>query len=150
MLQVHNKMFWELPEEIYDEVNDAGLRGHYLTCRRAAQLMVPRRDGLIITVSSPGGLCYVFNVAYGLNKAGVSGFTAFFQVSTLRNDLCEILSICFLKMTSFCRRFENDIILQIMTGVLIHKVGSECYEKSNGILTSCGYVRLAIKKNIEK
>lgn len=64
--------FWDLPEEFYDVVNDAGLRGQYLTCRQAAKLMVPRRKGLIVTTSSPGGLSYLFSTAYGINKVGVS------------------------------------------------------------------------------
>ena len=31
--------------------------------------MVPRKQGLIVTVSSPGGLRYLFNCAYGIGKA---------------------------------------------------------------------------------
>ena len=33
--------------------------------------MVPRKSGLIVNVSSAGGLMYLFNVAYGVGKAGV-------------------------------------------------------------------------------
>jgi dehydrogenase/reductase SDR family protein 1 len=32
-------------------------------------MMVPRKSGLIVTISSPGGLRYLFNVAYGVGKA---------------------------------------------------------------------------------
>jgi dehydrogenase/reductase SDR family protein 1 len=39
----------------------------------AARLMVPRRQGLIVMVSSPGGMRYLFNVAYGIGKAAVGG-----------------------------------------------------------------------------
>jgi dehydrogenase/reductase SDR family protein 1 len=35
--------------------------------------MVPRRQGLIVTVSSAGGMRYLFNVAYGVGKAAVGG-----------------------------------------------------------------------------
>lgn len=69
-----HKKFWELPEDVYDRVNDVGLRGHYICARQAAKLMVPQRRGLIITTSSPGGLNYIFNVAYGINKTGVKFF----------------------------------------------------------------------------
>lgn len=31
--------------------------------------MVARKSGLIVTVSSPGGLKYLFNCAYGIGKA---------------------------------------------------------------------------------
>ena len=35
-------------------------------------MMVPRNQGLIINISSVGGLEYLFNVAYGVGKAAVS------------------------------------------------------------------------------
>ena len=34
-------------------------------------MMVPRRSGLIVNVSSGGGLRYLFNVPYGVGKAAV-------------------------------------------------------------------------------
>ena len=33
-------------------------------------MMVSRKSGLIVNVSSIGGLMYLFNVAYGVGKAG--------------------------------------------------------------------------------
>ena len=33
--------------------------------------MVPRKNGLIVNISSGGGLIYLFNVAYGVGKAAV-------------------------------------------------------------------------------
>ena len=35
-------------------------------------MMVPAKQGLIVNVSSAGGLRYLFNVAYGVGKAAVS------------------------------------------------------------------------------
>ncbi|KAK2143733.1 hypothetical protein LSH36_817g00023 [Paralvinella palmiformis] len=35
---------------------------------QAAKLMVPRRHGLIVNISSPAGLRYLFNVPYGIGK----------------------------------------------------------------------------------
>jgi dehydrogenase/reductase SDR family protein 1 len=36
--------------------------------------MVPRKQGLIVTISSFGGLTYFGNVPYGIGKAAVSSF----------------------------------------------------------------------------
>ena len=47
-------------------------RNHYLCAVYAARLMVPRREGLIVNISSPGGLSYLFNVPYGVGKEAVS------------------------------------------------------------------------------
>jgi len=38
--------------------------------------MVPQKDGLIVNISSPGGLTYLFNVAYGIGKAAVDRMAA--------------------------------------------------------------------------
>jgi NAD(P)-dependent dehydrogenase (short-subunit alcohol dehydrogenase family) len=36
-----------------------------------ARIMVPRKQGLIVNISSFGGVRYLFNVAYGVGKAAV-------------------------------------------------------------------------------
>ncbi|KAI1702472.1 short chain dehydrogenase domain-containing protein [Ditylenchus destructor] len=64
-----NKKFWELPTSVYDTINNTGLRNHYICAVLAAKLMVPRQNGLIVTVSSFGGAGYLFNAAYGIGKA---------------------------------------------------------------------------------
>ena len=38
--------------------------------------MVPRKSGLIVNVSSGGGLAYLFNCAYGIGKAGCDRMAA--------------------------------------------------------------------------
>ena len=60
--------FWETRPELWDDVNNVGLRNHYICTVYAARLMVPRRQGLIINISSIGGLKYMFNVPYGVGK----------------------------------------------------------------------------------
>jgi dehydrogenase/reductase SDR family protein 1 len=60
--------FWEQPLSMWDEVNIVGLRNHYFCAVHAARMMVPRKSGLIVNISSVGGLSYLFNVAYGVGK----------------------------------------------------------------------------------
>jgi len=60
--------FYEQPLSTWDAVNHVGLRNHYICTVRAAQLMVPRGSGLIVNVSSFGGLRYLFNIPYGVGK----------------------------------------------------------------------------------
>ncbi|XP_004402091.1 PREDICTED: dehydrogenase/reductase SDR family member 1 isoform X2 [Odobenus rosmarus divergens] len=64
-----NKAFWEIPASIWDDINNVGLRGHYLCSVYGARLMVPAGRGLIVVISSIGGLQYLFNVPYGVGKA---------------------------------------------------------------------------------
>ncbi|XP_060075319.1 dehydrogenase/reductase SDR family member 1-like [Ylistrum balloti] len=63
-----NVPFWELPMDMWDTVNNVGLRNHYLCTTHAAKIMVPRKKGLIVNISSFGGLSYLFNVPYGIGK----------------------------------------------------------------------------------
>jgi len=59
------------PEKSWDEINNVGLRNVYVCCTYAARMMVQRRSGLIVNVSSVGGLQYFFSVPYGVGKAAV-------------------------------------------------------------------------------
>lgn len=72
----HGLPFWESPATFWDDINNAGLRGHYLCARYAARLMVPAGQGLIVIVSSPGGLRYMFDVPYGVGKAACDRLAA--------------------------------------------------------------------------
>ena len=47
-------------------------RNHYYCTVYAARLMAPKKQGLIVVISSVGGLRYLFNIAYGIGKAAVS------------------------------------------------------------------------------
>ncbi|KAL3885606.1 hypothetical protein ACJMK2_025656 [Sinanodonta woodiana] len=62
------KKFWEQPLSMWDDVNNVGLRNHYLCAVLAAKMMVPRKNGLIVNVSSAGGSRYMFNPCYGIGK----------------------------------------------------------------------------------
>jgi len=77
IFQTGGKKFYDCdPTETWDCINGVGLRGHYHCTVLASRLMVPRREGLIINISSPGGLKYLFNVAYGIGKAGCDRMAA--------------------------------------------------------------------------
>jgi len=71
--------FWEQDPLIWDKVNRIGLRANYVASVYAARLMVPRGDGIIVNMSSPGGLTYLFNTAYGVGKAAQDRMAADFN-----------------------------------------------------------------------
>jgi len=62
------KPFWEKPTNLV-KIYDVGLRSSYIASWHAAQLMVPRRSGLMAFISSPGAACYMHGPAYGSQKA---------------------------------------------------------------------------------
>ncbi|KAM9844664.1 dehydrogenase/reductase SDR family member 1 [Aulostomus maculatus] len=70
------KKFWETDPSIWDSINDTGLRGHYFCSVHASRMMVAQGRGLIVTISSMGGLRYLFNVPYGVGKAACDRLAA--------------------------------------------------------------------------
>jgi len=71
------KKFYETePVATWDAINGVGLRGHYICATLASRIMVEQKEGLIVNVSSIGGLTYLFNCAYGIGKAGCDRMAA--------------------------------------------------------------------------
>ncbi|XP_040027231.1 dehydrogenase/reductase SDR family member 1 [Gasterosteus aculeatus] len=68
--------FWEMDPSIWDSINNTGLRGHYFFSVHASRMMVAQGRGLIVTISSMGGLRYLFNVPYGVGKAACDRLAA--------------------------------------------------------------------------
>jgi dehydrogenase/reductase SDR family member 1 len=62
--------FWELPPAAWDD-HAATLRAQYMASRFAAPMMIGRRQGLIVFISSTGAATYFFNVPYHAVKAAV-------------------------------------------------------------------------------
>jgi dehydrogenase/reductase SDR family protein 1 len=68
-------MFWNLPVEEWDQMHAVGLRSHYIASACAARMMIPRRSGLIVNISSIGAVRYTGNVSYNVVKAAVDMLT---------------------------------------------------------------------------
>jgi NAD(P)-dependent dehydrogenase (short-subunit alcohol dehydrogenase family) len=68
--------FLELTEETWDRVLDVNLKGTFLVAQAAAQRMVKRRRGVIITLSSVNAeVVRPESAAYGASKGGVRQLT---------------------------------------------------------------------------
>jgi len=69
--------FWERPLELWDATHGVGLRSHYVATALVAKRMVQNsQSGLIVNVSSPGGLSFLLDVSYGVGKAALDRMTA--------------------------------------------------------------------------
>jgi NAD(P)-dependent dehydrogenase (short-subunit alcohol dehydrogenase family) len=76
LTDANGKPFWENETSLWDASNNVGLRSHYIASVFAAQMMTKRKQGLISTISSWGGLSYIFGVAYGAGKAACDRLAA--------------------------------------------------------------------------
>ncbi|XP_041376040.1 dehydrogenase/reductase SDR family member 1-like [Gigantopelta aegis] len=82
--------FWEQPLDIWDTVNNVGLRNTYMCAAHASKLMVPSKQGLIVNISSAGGLVYLFNVAYGVGKEACDRMAADCSVELKKHNVAFV------------------------------------------------------------
>lgn len=68
--------FWKHDPSLWDAVTNVGLRSHYVASLFAARMMSQRKQGLICTISSWGGMSPIFGAAYGVGKAACDRLAA--------------------------------------------------------------------------
>jgi NAD(P)-dependent dehydrogenase (short-subunit alcohol dehydrogenase family) len=68
--------FWEQPPHRWTSMLDAGVRAAFVASSQAAKIIVPRRQGLIVNISSWAARKYMGNVIYGVSKAATDKMTS--------------------------------------------------------------------------
>ena len=76
LINSKGKPFWESDVSLWDACNQVGLRSHYIASHWATKMMTQRQQGLIVTISSWGGLAPIFGVAYGTGKSACDRLAA--------------------------------------------------------------------------
>ncbi|CAO4385054.1 unnamed protein product [Caenorhabditis nigoni] len=66
------RKFFEKDPEIWDDINNVGLRNQYYCSVFGTRIMSKNgMKGFIVNISSLGGIMYLFNVAYGAGKMAI-------------------------------------------------------------------------------
>lgn len=86
----YGKPFWKHEPSLWDAINNVGLRSHYIASVFAARLMSQRQQGLICTISSWGGMSYIFGAAYGVGKAARDRLAADMAVELKSNNIASL------------------------------------------------------------
>jgi NAD(P)-dependent dehydrogenase (short-subunit alcohol dehydrogenase family) len=84
--------FWEQPMHRWTSMLDVGVRGAFVAASLAAKIMVPRRRGLIVNISSWAARKRIGNVIYGISKAATDKMT-FDMAQELRPHSVTALSL---------------------------------------------------------
>ncbi|XP_065064207.1 dehydrogenase/reductase SDR family member 1-like [Rhopilema esculentum] len=84
------KKFYEQPIEAWDIINNVGTRSNYIAAHHAANMMVKRNSGLIVNISSPGGLRYLFNLAYGVGKEANDRMAVDMAIELRKKNVCVV------------------------------------------------------------
>lgn len=88
--ETYGKPFWQAEPDLWDAINNVGLRSHYVASIYAARLMSDRSEGIICTISSWGGLSYLFGAAYGAGKAACDRLAADMAVELKPENIASI------------------------------------------------------------
>jgi len=86
----YGKPFWDCEPSFWDACNNVGLRSHYVASVFAARMMTKRQQGLICTISSWGGLSYIFGVPYGAGKAACDRLAADMAVELKPHNVASL------------------------------------------------------------
>ncbi|MDJ0590665.1 MAG: SDR family NAD(P)-dependent oxidoreductase [Pleurocapsa sp. MO_226.B13] len=84
------KPFWQSEPQLWDAINNVGLRSHYVTSVFAARMMSDRSSGIICTISSWGGMTYLFGAAYGAGKSACDRLAADMAVELKPDNIASI------------------------------------------------------------
>lgn len=71
-----NLPFWEQPLHRWTSMLDGGVRAAFVAASLAAKRMLPRRQGLIVNISSWAARKHIGNVMYGVAKAATDKMTS--------------------------------------------------------------------------
>lgn len=82
--------FWEHPISVWDDQCGVGLRGYYVASVFAAPLMIARKCGLIVNISSGGGSDYAFSASYGVCKSGVERMAKDMAIELMPYDVTAL------------------------------------------------------------
>jgi NAD(P)-dependent dehydrogenase (short-subunit alcohol dehydrogenase family) len=86
----YGKPFWQSEPNLWDSINNVGLRSHYVASVYAARLMKKRSTGIICTISSWGGISYLFGAAYGAGKSACDRLAADMAVELKPDNIASI------------------------------------------------------------
>lgn len=86
----YGKPFWEGELSFWDACNNVGLRSHYVASVFAARMMTQHKQGIICTISSWGGLSYIFGVPYGVGKSACDRLAAEMAVELKPHNVASL------------------------------------------------------------
>ena len=101
--------FWDCEPSLWDAGNNVGLRSHYVASIFAARMMTKRNSGLICTISSWGGLSYIFGAAYGTGKAACDRLAADMAVELKPHNVTSVSIWPGIVGTELFSRFASEM-----------------------------------------
>ncbi|NEQ41195.1 MAG: SDR family NAD(P)-dependent oxidoreductase [Okeania sp. SIO3I5] len=130
----YSQPFWKNTPSLWDSINNVGLRSHYVASVFAARLMSQRQQGLICTISSWGGMSYIFGAAYGVGKAACDRLAADMAVELKPDNITSVSIWPGIVGTEHMLKLSED--LKTQDDIQPHDVTfRDCYNWETPLLT---------------
>ncbi len=100
--------FWEQPLWRWQLMFDAGVRAHYTASRLAAALMIPRKQGLIVNISSGDEGKFRGQVLYDIAKAAVDRMAFGMALELRQHSIAAIVIYPGLTRTERVKQFASE------------------------------------------
>jgi NAD(P)-dependent dehydrogenase (short-subunit alcohol dehydrogenase family) len=141
------KPFWDCELSLWDACNNVGLRSHYVASIFAARLMSQHQQGLICTISSWGGMSYIFGAAYGAGKAACDRLAADMAVELKPHNIASVSIWPGIVGTEHISRLADQMGEKKTTGQK-NSLLSERYNWETPLLTGRVIAKLASEANV--
>jgi NAD(P)-dependent dehydrogenase (short-subunit alcohol dehydrogenase family) len=141
------KPFWDCEPSLWDACNNVGLRSHYVASIFAARLMSQHQQGLICTISSWGGMSYIFGAAYGAGKAACDRLAADMAVELKPHNIASVSIWPGIVGTEHISRLADQMGEKKTTGQK-NSLLSERYNWETPLLTGRVIAKLASEANV--
>jgi NAD(P)-dependent dehydrogenase (short-subunit alcohol dehydrogenase family) len=145
----NGKPFWDCEPNLWDASHNVGLRSHYVASIFAAKMMTKRKQGLICTLSSWGGMSYIFGTAYGAGKAASDRLAADMAVELKPHNIASVSIWPGIVGTEHITQMASEIN-EINPTNPANSVFSEKYNWETPLLTGRVIAQLAGDSNIMK
>jgi dehydrogenase/reductase SDR family protein 1 len=128
------KPFWERPLSVFDASIEIGLRSAHVMSALVAPIMVKNQSGLMVQVSSFGGVTYLFDIGYGVGKAGLDRLTADMAAELKSHGVHAVTlhpGAGVTEITAFPGG-ETPVFTGRAVGALLNKASKETLERYSG------------------
>ncbi|XP_077974315.1 dehydrogenase/reductase SDR family member 1-like [Styela clava] len=118
--------FWDQPDDSWEVFNNVGLRNNFRCTVLASRLMIKKRKGLIINISSVGSLGYMLTPLYGIGKNALDRMARDCAVDLKKYN------VAFISLWPFAVKTEYAVNAAVKSNSRIHTSKEALYFLEHG------------------
>lgn len=130
---IRDALLTKMSEEDWDAVLDVNLKSQFLCCQAAASMMIERKYGRIVNISSRAWLGGFGQANYSASKGGVVSLTRALAIELARHDITVNAIAPGLIETDMFRNFRRDVQERLVDMQPTGRIGKP-EDIANGVL----------------